>query len=74
MKKSLISDITVITQQGVGVTSVGGIVNGREIVKIEEFYQEEEGVFHEFIAKDKDGCILKRIINCPVDISYKITE
>jgi hypothetical protein len=73
MKKSLISDITVVTQQGVGVTSVGGIVNGRVITEIEEFYQ-DEGVFSEYFAKDKEGNILKRIINCPVDISYNIID
>jgi len=62
-----IKQVAVISGDGVGLTTVG--ING--VVKIIDM-SEEHGDHTDYIyeAFDKDGRILSRIINCPVDISY----
>jgi hypothetical protein len=62
-----IKQVAVISGDGVGLTTVG--ING--VVKIIDM-SEEHGDHTDYIyeAFDKDGRILGRIINCPVDISY----
>jgi hypothetical protein len=73
--KSVINEITVVCQQGVGITSVGGIVNGSiidRIVEDHEFYEDSSNKIYK--AFDKEGNLLKLIENCPCDISYKVID
>jgi hypothetical protein len=73
--KSVISQITVITQQGVGITNVGDNVNGRIIDRIiDQSLEYEDSFMSIYDAYDKEGNLLKRLENCPVDISYKVIE
>lgn len=65
MKK--IRQITIITQQGVGITNVGE--NGIELI-LDESLIFEDHVDRIYCCYDKQGYLIKRIENCPCDISF----
>ena len=67
MRSNVIKQITIITQQGVGITEVGQ----NNVAEIKDHSKEyEDHIEFIFDAYDKDGKLLKSIINCPVDITY----
>ena len=73
--KSVISQITVVSQQGVAIYDIGGKVEGREIVVIKDVsIEHENGITLMYQAFDKEGNILKSIVNCSCDITYKVIE
>jgi hypothetical protein len=75
MSKSIISQITVVCQQGVASYDVGSKVEGREIVEIKDVSMEyENGITLMYQAFDKEGNILKSIENCSCDITYKVMD
>lgn len=66
--KNVIQQITIVTQQGVGITEVG-VNNVAEIKDNSKEYPDHIEFIYD--AYDKEGNLLKSIINCPVDITYK---
>ena len=64
-----IEQIVVVTRDGVGITSVGS--DGVEKI-INDSEEWEDGIDFIYNAYGKDGKLLKQIINCPVDITYKL--
>jgi hypothetical protein len=62
-----IKQITVITQQGIGITRVGS----NNIYKIIDNSREyENGIDFIYDCFDKNNYLIKSIINCPVEIDY----
>lgn len=63
-----IRQLAVVSQAGVAVYEVdnAGITEITEVTK--EYPSHTD---HIFVMKNKAGKVLKKIINCPVDISYK---
>ena len=66
--KNIIEEIVVITYNGLGITSVG--INN--VAEIKDNSKEwEDHIDFIFDVYNKEGNLLKSIINCPVDIRYK---
>jgi hypothetical protein len=65
--KNVIEQITIVTQQGVSITEVG-TNNVAEIKNNSKEYPDHTEFIYD--AYDKDGKLLRSIINCPVDITY----
>ena len=75
MDKSIINQVTVVSQQGVASYTVGEKVLGRVIDRIDDCSLEyETNLVSEYIAYDVNDNKLKRITNCPVDITYKVVQ
>ncbi len=71
--KSIIKQIIIVSQQGVGITNVGDKVGGIIIDRItDQSLEYENSYLSIYEAYDKDGNLLKRIENCPCDITYKL--
>jgi hypothetical protein len=71
--ESVIKQITIVCQQGVGITSVGDKVDGIKIDRItDQSLEFENSYLSIYEAYDKEGNLLKRIENCPCDITYKL--
>ncbi len=66
-----IKQIIIVCQQGTSLTCVGGVIGNVEIVEIkDESIEFESSVVMIYVAYDIDGNVLKRIENCPCDITY----
>jgi len=67
-EKDIIRQITVVNQQGTSICVLG--FNGVERI-VNNTFESESGTDYQYDAYDKNGKLLRQIINCPVDIEYQ---
>lgn len=72
MKKTAITSVEVVNQNGSEIFQVGAIKDGREICSITDAAIEYPNAIH-FVFKiyDKDGLLIAELINLPAIVRYE---